>query len=112
MVLRNTIDRAEAIQTSVLKGILSCTFLVFFCIALISVMSRSNLKEERVDLAYVIEGEGRTGAEAETMCLLSCSLTAARLIFLIRSSTLCLAMVLPTVAQWPRPYYMNLQAIE
>lgn len=32
VVLRNTRDRAEAVQTLVLKGALYCTVLVFFCI--------------------------------------------------------------------------------
>lgn len=52
VVLRKTRDRAEAVQTLVLKGALYCTVLVFFCIALVNAMIKSKSKEERVYLAY------------------------------------------------------------
>ena len=52
VVLRNTRDRAEAVQTLVLKGAVYSTVLVFFCIALVNAMVRSNSREERVCLTY------------------------------------------------------------
>lgn len=48
LVLRNNRDRGEAVQTLVFKGALYCTVLVFFCIALVNAMVKSNSKEEGI----------------------------------------------------------------